>query len=157
MLSHSLYALPSPLINLPAAGATRADFPLVVENTYDFVWLDGIYSCDVVAVMAGTDVTFGGFLINVKLSAGQEKIFRDQVPIQHAFGLPGIGTGPRRMPFWAIFQAGAEVSLDVTNLGVTNAGGVNANLRITFFGVRLAKGMGATWPVPGISGVALAA
>ncbi len=146
-IGYQAYALPSVLITFAGAGG-RADFAVTVENTYDFIWLDGLYSCDFAAVMAGTDVVFGGFLINVKPAAGQEKLFKDQIPIGHAFGLPGIGSGPRRMPFWARFAAGGEVTLDVTNQT-----GAATNARVTFFGVRCDPG--ATWPVHGISGVSL--
>lgn len=137
-----LYMIPSGAIAL--AAAQRTVIPVTIENFYDFIWLDGFFSSDQAAVQAGTDAVFSGYLINVLPSAGQEKMFANQVPIAHAFGMHGINYGARRLPFPGRFAGGSTVNLDITNLDAANP----HNLRITFAGVRIP--MGSVWPIPGL-------
>lgn len=77
-----------------AANAT-APITYSIANGRNFTWCKGLYSCSVAAVMAGTDVTFGGAVITIEnVAGGNIQLSNGQVPISHWFGLPGIGYGP---------------------------------------------------------------
>lgn len=146
MIGPQLYAIPTPLIVFAAINE-RQQIPIQIENYYDFIWLEGTYSSNFAAVVAGTDVTFGGALVNVLPAAGQEKVFFTQVPIGHAFGQQGPGSRPRQLIASARFVAGGVVVVDITNL-VAGA----QSLRLTFWGYRIPPG--SPWPIPGATAIA---
>lgn len=114
---------------------------ITIENEWDFIWLDGIYSTDNNTVQPGTDTTHGGATILLQPSSGNKKIMSDPVPISHLFRQIGVSTGPKLMHYWSRFEKGSTVTLDITNL-------INATvkMRLTFIGIKVEPG--TFFPLP---------
>jgi hypothetical protein len=135
------YWIPTGEITLASLGRTSAN-NLKIENEWDFIWLDGFYTSDQATIQNGTDLTHGGALIAVQPSGGAKRIMQDQVPISHVFRGIGLSTGPKNLHYWARFDHGSTVTLDLTNLIAAQI-----KLRLTFIGIKLDPG--ADFPVPG--------
>lgn len=133
-LPTSFFGYPTGLVVLPVS-ASEVPVTVPIENTLDFVWTDGIYSCDQANVMAGNDVTFGGALVNVSDQGKQNRLFKQPIPINHLFGTPGVGRGWFRLPYMMRFSGNANIGIFLTNLL-----GVQLSLRITFLGFQIAPG-----------------
>lgn len=123
----------SDAIALAAAGTGKITFS--VANGLDFVWIKGLYSCTVAAVMAGTDVTGGGATVRLSYTgAGGRNIDNKAVPISHYFGLPGVSTGPMIEAMPLRFAAASAVTLDLAD----TAGG--GTFTVTLIGYTLEPG-----------------
>lgn len=82
-----------------------------------FFWTHGLYSSDLAAVMAGTDLIFGGALIEITNTAGKGALTNGELaPIGTLFGRDGVaGEGPRAlvMPMW--LEGQTEMTMRVQN------------------------------------------
>jgi hypothetical protein len=130
----SFFGYTTGLVTL-VVSASEVPFSLPIENEYDFVWTDAIHSSDQATVMAGTDIVFGGVLVNFSDQARQNRIFKNPVPITHVFGTPGVGRGWFRLPYLMRFPGNGAISLFFTNL---TAGTVN--LRMSLLGFQIPPG-----------------
>lgn len=87
-----------------------------IANGRNFTWCKGLYSCTVAAVMAGTDITFGGAVIAIEnVAGGNIKLASGQVPIHHWFGLPGIGYGPLLLPVRYEVPNNSTIAIDIVD------------------------------------------
>lgn len=130
----SFFGYTTGLVSL-AVSASEVPVTVPIENTMDFVWTDGIYSCDSAVVMAGSDTVFGGALVNVSDQGKQNRLFKFPVPMSHVFGTPGLGRGWFRLPYMMRFSGNSNIGLFLTNL----LGSVLV-VRITFLGFQIAPG-----------------
>lgn len=118
--------------DLVAFAANAGGIPMTapVGGKHDFVFIGGFYSCDVAAVMAGNDVTFGGYTIkSIGNSGADEQFINKPTPINHLFGLPGVGAGLLVLPF-----VGRIAKTGTIDLVVDSRIAAPSNLIITFLG-----------------------
>lgn len=85
-------------VTLAAAEEKPITFDL--GETATFIWCGGLYTSDVAAVMAGTDVVHGGALVDVRNPAGKTPMMNGEfAPIGTLFGRPGVaGEGVQALP-----------------------------------------------------------
>ncbi len=101
----------------------------------DFVWTAGLYTCNVAAVMAGTDVTHGGFLLKRVQLSDQDSILKTATPIGALFGTPGLGIGPLVHPYITRVPFNATIELVIDNLVSSTVA-----LYLSFIGFQWPKG-----------------
>lgn len=115
----------------------QAGVPITVPISapLDFVATAAIYSCDVAAVMAGTDVAHGGYLIDsMGDGSDQNSLLKKSTPISHVFGRAGISDGERRLPFVLRIANNGSIEMRISSLVAATS-----KLRLTFVGFQ--------WPV----------
>ena len=128
-------------IALPASTAEQQLQLGPVENEYDFYWVKGMYSSNIAAVMAGSDITFGGALVQIKGGSSQQFFTKNPAPIHHFFGLPGLGFGPVVLPIMQLIPASVAITI-----GISNQIAGAQTVHITAIGVHVDKGQPFKWP-----------
>lgn len=87
---------------------------VTIDGSWDFVWLETMYSTTLAAIQLGTDNFHGGALLEIK--GPKDFHTKEATPISHLAGLHGVGGGqPRRLGFLERFASNGSIVFTFTN------------------------------------------
>lgn len=96
-----------------------------------FIWLSGLYKSSVAAVMAGTDVLFGGVAIKFDELAGHGQGGKSWQTADAFFSRGGTSGEPRDLPYPLTFAGVGVIAFEVQNRA-----GAAQNARFSLIGVK---------------------
>lgn len=125
------YCYESDLVSLDTSSNITRPVTIQLVDGKPFIWLSGLYKSSISAVMAGTDVVYGGIAIKFDELAGQGQGGKSWQTADAFFGRGGTSGQPRDLPYPLVFSGTGVIALEVQNRH-----SAAQDVRLTFIGVK---------------------